>query len=1661
MAEVQNPEEKPAEKSVNLEGGNYEIIRKRLQQHGNDLQERLNQLNKARKEVFGAVEQQLIANNRITTENNCIPRDMIALGDFFIFGYNVHMGLKSEITLPDLFAIYAYHNEAHSFSQKDLTLLQDDSFTADVREMYRFYKDTTFAKFFTKGPYLYFIFQTGKKVDDIKAFKWLVEGDTLKYLDNRSDHEVKYPSQHEFKWQRAHRDFQRQGKFPHVAILDKVFVEATGGDLTIKIEDNTYTGEGIYAEPVEHKDQTLDDAEYFYADLGNLILLKITPFKEENSRYFVFNDKLKQVQRIDKIEEACILLPDNQGIIFSNGYYLQNGELKTFDTLVDHLQFDRRIESPNGEDCMYVFHNDYAGVYVLFSYNIIAQKVESPIICNGFSLFDQGELVYFKTATEPSRNHMLQIWQTPYVSQDYIPPVSEEGFLYKIGNKDLVRGMSECTEVLKLINKEEVYATLYQDLVKRTSSILDNYYWINHQDTFELHLPLQAIRESASTAIEEFEKVSRIQKNTKKQLKETKKKVAEITEFIKRTAFDSIDQFVQALADLRTLRGEAIGLKELRYTDLKLIEALEETLAMQSRRLSEACVNFLLQDNALAPYRTQVKEHEAALTKAKTVAQVNQVEENIEATGQALELLIDIVGNLKIEDATQTTKIIDNITNIYASLNQIKAQARTKKKDLKSVEAVGEFNAQIKLLSQGIINYLDIADTPEKCDEYMTKLMIQLEEMEGKFADFDEFIQQLTEKREEIYNAFEARKLSLVEARNRRANALLSSADRILKGIRTKVGSLKEVEAINAYFASDLMVDKVRDIVARLVEIEDPVKADEIQSRLKTLKEEAVRQLKDKQDIFVDGQNVIQLGRHQFSVSTQNLDLTILQREAAMYYHLTGTGFFEQVTDEAFLATQPVWKQQLVSENDTIYRAEYLAYKIYEAATDKSTRMQTRTQHASVGELSDLEDEALLAYVQKFAANRYQEGYVKGVHDLDASKILKALLHFHQHIDLLRYPTLARAAAHYYWQSIIPTEEKQIIESQLKGIGIILEVFPQNKEFGDVIVELQQRLQHFVEESKLFPDTVGALAGEYLFYEITRADHFIISQEAAEIYEGFLNHLKKGSYKKVFESSLKKLEEGTQARYELIKTWLNAFVSHSDLKVEFVDEFIDETACLLFYDSYQKEQVIQTTIKVDLKGMVGSHPILKEKTYHLHYNDFVLKLSRFDQQVVPQFEHFSALKQSLAAQMREQLRLEEFKPRVLSSFVRNRLIDQVYLPLIGDNLAKQIGVVGENKRTDLMGMLLLISPPGYGKTTLMEYISSRLGLIFMKINGPAIGHHVTSLDPAEAPNASAREELNKLNLAFEMGDNVMIYLDDIQHCHPEFLQKFISLCDGQRRIEGVYKGKPKTYDLRGKKVCVIMAGNPYTESGEKFKIPDMLANRADTYNLGDIIGDTADVFKLSYIENCLTSNPTLNKLATKSQEDVYALIKIAEKGSQEGIDLKGNYASEEVEEFTNVLKKLFVVRDYILKNNLQYIESAAQNDEYRTEPPFKLQGSYRNMNKIAEKIVPIMNEQELLTLILSHYENEAQTLTTGAEANMLKFKEMNELMNETEKARWEEIKETFRRNNKFKGIGAGDQMGQVLVQLNSFSEGLESIRESIDKGIKLSIAKTNKLHDKE
>ncbi len=1625
-----------------LESGSYEIIRGRLREHGKTLRHRLDQLNEARREVFGSIETTLLGTERITTANNCTPRDIFAIGDRFIFGYNVHIGLRSTTSLNDVFAVYAYRDGA--MHEESLELIDDELFHRDFKEVYRYYKDAVFAKFFIHEGFLYMVFRVGKAVNDIKAFKWLIQEGSLKYVDNRSDHAVKFPAQHEFAWKRATRDQHSYGEHPHISIEDRVFVETVGGDLTIKIEDNTDSGEGIYSEPVDDRDQTLDDAEVSYALIDNIILLRIRPYQEEAFRYLVYNDKLQQVKRIDSIAEACVLLPQGHGLIFPNGYYLQTGEYKTFDNEIAGLLFESRVPASNGEDVLFRFYNRRSGLHVLLQYNVIEQRVGTPLICHGATLFASGELICFSSpGDDAQKHHALQIWQTPYTATEQVTAADQDSLLFKVGNRDLVRAMAECRETLTLLEKEDAYANLYVDIVKKATDVVDSYFWLNEADAFRLDEPLLEIKAAASAAIDEFDKVVRVKKATADSVARVTSSKNELFNHIKRQRFEVIDDFVDSLGQLRRLRGEVIALGDLRYVDQAVVESLSDEVAKQVDQVANRCVEFLLREDSLAPYQQRVEAQRDQVPGLEKVSDAKALGEEIDASATELEMLIEIVSNLKIEDATQRTTIIDNISAIFSTVNAARSALKGQTKSLLSVEGVAEFNSQLKLLNQSVVNYLDVCDSPQKCDEFLTKLMVQIEELEGRFAEFDEFVLQLTEKREEVYHAFEQRKLTLVEARNKRATALATAADRILKGIATRVGGMDSVEEIHGYFAADLMIEKVRDIVEQLRELDDSVKVDDIQSRLKTVREDAVRQLKDRQELFVDGEHVIQFGERKFSVNVQTLDLTTVTRDDEIDLHLTGTNFYQPLVDPTLQEASDLWTQEVVSENDSVYRGEYLAYQLMQLVLEGQTELSSH-------DILLQSPEDTVALVQQLMGPRYREAYSKGVHDRDGASLLRALLEMHSTIGVLRFSAPSRAMAKLYWQEFATQETKDQLAAKLSGFGSVGQAFPSSTHQQEYLDELQKSLVGFARENSLFEEPLAKEAAEYLFTELVGNKPFAISRRAVELYDATLAYLKKTGHQKQFEASIAAVSDDVHARQSLARDWADAFVRHlssTDQRQADDSDFVDELATLLASEHVDRMHIVDGHTQRELTELVGQHPLIESGNYHLNYNRFMDKLRHYESDVVPRYLGYLERKQELVDQARDELRLDEFRPRVLTSFVRNRLINEVYLPLVGDNLAKQIGVVGEEKRTDLMGLLLLVSPPGYGKTTLMEYISNRLGLIFMKINGPAIGHHVTSLDSAEAPNAAAREEVEKLNLALEMGDNVMLYLDDIQHCNPEFLQKFISLCDAQRKIEGVYQGQTRTYDLRGKKVVVVMAGNPYTESGEKFKIPDMLANRADIYNLGEIIGDTADAFEMSYLENALTSNATLSKLASQSQQDVYGIIKIATTDDQQGVELQGAYSPEELREMVSVMKKLLRVRDVVLTVNREYIRSAAMADAYRTEPPFKLQGSYRNMNRIAEKVVPIMNDAELETLILSNYQNDSQTLTSDNEANMLKFKELIGNLSPEETVRWEEIKTTFARNNRLLSVGADDQLGAAIVELSAFSEGLQSIHAALNEGI--------------
>lgn len=1597
-----------------LEAGAYEVIRQRLARQGAELQRRLDQLNADRKAEFGGIETALLATTRLTTENNCVPRDLTAIGPTrFLFGYNVHLGLRTTMRIEDVFGAYDYDAHDHTFHLNKNGLLADPRFAEDFAYLHNYYKHAAFLKFHRIGPHLYMGFQVGQRATEVKTFKWLVDDETgaLQYLGNRSDHEFVFPTPQEFAWKRATRDMYIHGEHPHISIEDRVFVETIGGDLTVKVENNTASGRGIYSEPVDNRDQTLDDAEVHYAIVGDLVLLKVLPYQEKSWRHLVYNERTREAHRIDSIGESCVLLPDDHGILFPHGYVLQTGEVRRFDTGLPPMRFERRVAAANGEDTLFVFSHLESGSQLLLSYNLITQSVATPQPCHGFALFSTGELILFDGDPEPRKHHVVQVWRTPFVHADAGPARASQTFLGKIGNAEIVRAMAECRGVLTLLGKDDSFSGLYVELARSCGDITDSYFWIGREEARDLKTTLTEIKTTAESALEEFEKVRRLRKAAAEQTAALKEQARRAITAATGATPSDILEFVTQLTTLRGLRGQLIALRDVRYTDSAVIDETDQAVAEAADALSARCVSFLLQPEALDPYRRRIAEQQARVPALARVAEAEEVEQGLAKAGGELEMLTSIVSGLKIQDATETTRIVEALSEMFAQLNQVRSVLRNKRDELAKSEGAAQFRAQLSLLGQSVLNYLEVSTTPEKCDESLTRVLVQIEEMETRFGDLDEYADELVKKREEAQSAFETRRQSLSDALNRRCASLGQSAERIVTSVRNRLAGFAKPEEVHAWLAADAMVAKLRDLIDQLRQLGDTVRADELTTRLKSVQQDALKQIRDKSEIYVEG-DLVQLGGHRFSVNRQPLELTILPRDGGLAYHLTGTRFIERVEHPELDSLRSVWEQSVVSENDAVCRAEFLAWRMLQAGADDATA---------------------------FMATRYHEGYTKGVHDHDALAMLRPLREMEQALGPLRHSPAARGWARLIWLAWPEDAEKRALWTRLQSRGRLRELVGAGDDAVDdhLVARITEWLAVAGERASTPPPAPLAVA-RCLTDELQGRAPFTRSAAAVGLVQVFRKELTAKRAAKELEQTLESLSGDPWPALAIALEWLRALHPNVDPGVR-----VETAAMMVARDQPPAALPSEPAAQVTVQGLTSTHARLSGGSLTLDFHEFTERLRRYDEEVVPRFEAFQRLKHELIEGRRRQLKLAQFKAGVLSSFVRNRLIDQAYLPLIGANLAKQLGAAGRDTRTDRMGLLLLISPPGYGKTTLMEYVASRLGITLVKVNGPALGHKVTSLDPAEAPNASAREEIEKLNLAFEMGDNVMIYLDDIQHTHPEFLQKFISLCDGTRRIEGVFRGEARTYDLRGRKVAVVMAGNPYTEIGGKFQVPDMLANRADTYNLGDILGGHQEAFRDSYIENALTSNPVLARIAARSHADALAVLQIAKSGSREGVEFEGGYGAEEINDAVAVMEKLLHVREVILRVNQEYVSSAAMEDAYRTEPPFKLQGSYRNMNKIAEKILPLMTDGETAQIIADHYRGEAQTLSQAAEWNLLKWREINSLDTEADRLRRDEIKRTFNRNLLTGGSGENDPITRLTGHLSAFASGLEKIEQAV------------------
>lgn len=100
------------------------------------------------------------------------------------------------------------------------------------------------------------------------------------------------------------------------------------------------------------------------------------------------------------------------------------------------------------------------------------------------------------------------------------------------------------------------------------------------------------------------------------------------------------------------------------------------------------------------------------------------------------------------------------------------------------------------------------------------------------------------------------------------------------------------------------------------------------------------------------------------------------------------------------------------------------------------------------------------------------------------------------------------------------------------------------------------------------------------------------------------------------------------------------------------------------------------------------------------------------------------------------------------------------------------------------------------------------------------------------------------------------------------------------------------------------------------------------------------------------------------------------------------------------------------------------------------------MNKIAARIDAVMNDAELAAVIEDHYTGEAQTLTTGAESNLLKLAELRATLTPPRAARWTAIKTAYTRTQSLGGPET-DPMTRAVAALGLLTDRVAAVETAI------------------
>src|SRR5690606_21786041 len=410
--------------------------------------------------------------------------------------------------------------------------------------------------------------------------------------------------------------------------------------------------------------------------------------------------------------------------------------------------------------------------------------------------------------------------------------------LARLGNADLVRGISPCLSLAPSVAETTPTSEVYEALVTACLRTLDAHHWLGDGELGDLRSPLERMRTTAGQVLAEFETVRALTRRAADALDEAAGRVAAVVRRLRGEQPREASAWVTGLTELRHAQGHLLTLKDMRYADRARIDELAAGAETDLASFGRRAVAFLAREDAFAGHHADVDRLVADAEAITTAAEAVPVAGRLEELADGLRTVTEVVASLDIADTTVRTAVLERVAEALGGVNRARATLDTRRRALLEKETRAGFAAELALLGRTVTGALAAADTPEACDDQLARALAQLEVLESRFAESDDVLGELMEQRTEIHDAFTARRQSLTDARAHRAEQLAAAAERALEAIARRCAALPDADAVSTYFVSDPLIVKVRRTADDLRALGDPGRAEELDGRIRTARQE-------------------------------------------------------------------------------------------------------------------------------------------------------------------------------------------------------------------------------------------------------------------------------------------------------------------------------------------------------------------------------------------------------------------------------------------------------------------------------------------------------------------------------------------------------------------------------------------------------------------------------------------------------------------------------------------------------------------------------------------------------------------------------------------------------------------------------------------------------